>query len=301
MSTENIWLQLAARHAELSASHAAIRELYVTMFDNEQAAVDGYGAEPIAAQVAEDTSSAPAASALELFTGKPAAQGEPVYTMTDLAGVFTREQYHAQNWTDEMLVSNGYMTVEYPKPAAPQPPAAPTPPAPPSAPTTASAPASPTPAGTEVFRDKAGVPWDGRIHSTGRTINEGDGLWKKKKGVSAQLVAQVTSELLAAKPAAAAAPFTAPAPQPAAPVPAAAPAAPAAPTPAAAPQASAAPGTAEPTDFNSLIMWQKANNISATRIVEVASQMDPAIVGLGFLARPEYSALIPTVVQLLKV
>jgi len=45
-------------------------------------------------------------------TMTPPASAAPVYQMTALAGGFTREQYLAsgQNWTDELLLANGYMT-----------------------------------------------------------------------------------------------------------------------------------------------------------------------------------------------
>ncbi len=39
----------------------------------------------------------------------PAAPQTPTYTMTAAAGTFTREQYHAQGWTDEMLLQQGMM------------------------------------------------------------------------------------------------------------------------------------------------------------------------------------------------
>lgn len=39
----------------------------------------------------------------------PAAQAQPQYTMTAKAGQFTREQYHQQGWTDEQLISHGFM------------------------------------------------------------------------------------------------------------------------------------------------------------------------------------------------
>jgi hypothetical protein len=52
--------------------------------------------------------------------------------------------------------------------------------------------AKPAPTG-EV--DKAGMPWDKRIHASTKTQTQ-KGLWKKKKGVAAELVAQVEAELL---------------------------------------------------------------------------------------------------------
>lgn len=86
------------------------------------------------------------------------------------------------------------------------------PPPPAQAPATA-------PAGVQL--DKAGLPWDARIHATvaggGGKVNATDGLWRAKKGVSADLVKTVETELRAALSAA-------PAPPPA-------PVAPAAPPP----------------------------------------------------------------------
>lgn len=43
--------------------------------------------------------------------------------------------------------------------------------------------------------DKAGMPWDARIHASTKTQTQ-KGLWKKKKGVAADLVTQVETELL---------------------------------------------------------------------------------------------------------
>jgi hypothetical protein len=42
--------------------------------------------------------------------------------------------------------------------------------------------------------DKAGLPWDERIHSSSRALTA-DGLWRKKRGVDDALVAQVESQL----------------------------------------------------------------------------------------------------------
>lgn len=292
----------------LIAQHFSdLSELYGELSEASGGGVETSATEYLQQLAGTDVSSAvhtgasPAPSALELFTGKPAApQGEPVYTM--LVDDFTREQYHASNWTDEMLVSNGKMTIDYPKPAAP-PPAnagAPTPPAG----------ATPTPGGTSapLIRDKSGLPWDARIHSGGRTQTKAE-LWTAKKGVSPALVAQVTSELLAGK----VAPFVPPL---AAPAPAAPPVAAAPPTPAAAPQAPGAPGTASdavaaanasiaaeaanPTTFSGAMGWLKANNLTPAHALEAAQQVDPAIVGWGFMARPEYIGLMPTIIEVLK-
>ena len=122
----------------------------------------------------------------------------------------------------------GAMTT--PAPAAP-PPAATAPAAPPPA---ATAPAAPT--GILVELDKAGMPWDARIHAGSKARLKKTDLWRKKKGVDATLVTQVEAELKATMAAPAPAPAAAElvsalTPAPAAPPPAAT--APAAPPPAA--------------------------------------------------------------------
>lgn len=86
---------------------------------------------------------------------------------------------------------------EAPKPsAAVVAPTPPTPPAPaaPTAPENTAA-AAPTP-NSAIATDKAGLPWDHRIHSEGKTINKGDGLWKAKRGVDPATKASVEAELL---------------------------------------------------------------------------------------------------------
>lgn len=294
--SKQIFALIAQRYGDLSDLFDQLQHGAPDIIDTaDQSAVSHVHSTPVI-EAATD----PAPSALELFTGKP--QSKPVYTMA--AGeTFTREQYHDSGWNDEMLVSNGKMTVEYPKPPAP---AAP-PPVNAGAPTPPAA-ATPTPGDTNLIRDKSGLPWDGRIHSGGRTMTK-DELWVKKKGVSPQLVAQVTSELLAAKPT----PFVQ---APAAPAPAAPPVAAAAPTPAAAPQAPAAPGTASeaiaaahasiaaeaanPTTFAGAMGWLKANNLTTGHALDAAKQVDPSIEGWGFMARPEYIGLMPTIIEVLK-
>lgn len=42
--------------------------------------------------------------------------------------------------------------------------------------------------------DAKGIPWDGRIHSCGRSINK-DGCWRPKRGVDAEKFASVMLEL----------------------------------------------------------------------------------------------------------
>lgn len=58
--------------------------------------------------------------------------------------------------------------------------------------------ATATPAAPDMTAlDKAGLPYDPRIHSGSKTMNKGDGLWKKKKGVQDALVKTVEAELRA--------------------------------------------------------------------------------------------------------
>lgn len=80
--------------------------------------------------------------------------------------------------------------------AAPSPASAPLPPAaPPAAPgpsAGAETPAAP-PAPTNAV-DTTGLPWDERIHAGARTKN-GDGTWRKKRGVEDSVVAAVENEL----------------------------------------------------------------------------------------------------------
>jgi hypothetical protein len=59
--------------------------------------------------------------------------------------------------------------------------------------------------------DAAGMPWDNRIHGAKRAKTVKDGLWKKKRGVSPDLVATVEAELTAAMSAPAAPTYVAPA------------------------------------------------------------------------------------------
>lgn len=61
--------------------------------------------------------------------------------------------------------------------------------------TQSSAPPSPEPNVTAMF-DKAGMPWDARIHQKGRSQKK-DGTWKLQKGIAPELVQSVTAELAA--------------------------------------------------------------------------------------------------------
>jgi len=116
---------------------------------------------------------------------------------------------------------------EAPKPAGA---VAPTPPAPvaPVAPTApaSTAPVAPNPS-SGIVTDKAGLPWDRRIHSESKSINKTDGLWRAKRGRDEALTAGIEAELRAAM--AVEVPKPGPAPSPTV-DPAAAPVAPVAPT-----------------------------------------------------------------------
>ncbi len=81
---------------------------------------------------------------------------------------------------------------EAPVPEAPEAPEAPAPEAPvPDAPV----PEAPVPEAPAVNLDSEGLPWDKRIHSSGRTKIVKDGTWKLIRGVDPVLVAQVKTEL----------------------------------------------------------------------------------------------------------
>lgn len=241
-------------------------------------------------------------SAAEVFAG--GAAPAPVYEMTEKAGTWTREQLLASpgaGWTDELLLSNEMMRVVAP-PKLPE--AAPTP----------TAAATPTPGATNapVLVDTTGLRWDARIHSSTRTTTD-KGVWVKRRNVQDAEVARVTAELRQAGGAVGIANFTplnAAAPAPAAPAPVAAPAAPAAPNPVAA-QPAPAPGITNaaqavaaansaanaaitnPQTFTEICKWANQNGFTMIDVAKAA-----AIYGAesaGFLARPEYTPLIPQV------
>lgn len=71
------------------------------------------------------------------------------------------------------------------------------PPAPPGAPQAPNAaPPAPGPVGSHApLVDAAGLPWDARIHSSSRTMNQGDGLWKNKRNVDPAQRAVVEGQL----------------------------------------------------------------------------------------------------------
>ena len=56
------------------------------------------------------------------------------------------------------------------------------------------APAEPEPSFDPDDRDTDGLPWDERIHSSGR-VKSGDGRWRQRRGVDKAVLATVTAEL----------------------------------------------------------------------------------------------------------
>lgn len=230
-----------AIYANIGAAYGQLALLFADLAEASNAHNLAAVAEPSAAEVFTSAPEVVAeeVSAAEVFAPAPPV-AEPIYTMLPAANGYSREDLCSQGWTDDLLVSNGLMTISVP---VPKPPAAPTMP---TAPTPS---ATTTPAATEgsapPYLDTAGLPWDARIHSGGRT-QTAKGEWVKKKGVQPNVIAQVTAELRQNPPKAASAP------QPAAHVPLAPPAAAAAPAPAPVPPA---PATAGPTNAQDLMQW----------------------------------------------
>lgn len=66
----------------------------------------------------------------------------------------------------------------------------------PASPAAAPEPSAPEPTGALPDRDVNGLLWDDRIHSTPAKL-KADGAWRARRGVSDELVAEVTAELLA--------------------------------------------------------------------------------------------------------
>jgi hypothetical protein len=232
-------------------------------------------------------------------------KANPVYTMTPAAQGFSREEYHAQGWSDELLIENGMMTVEHPvldnspnvqpagasgsSPAISAPPTASTPAVPQAAPAPTAAAAQ---AGdvTHPAVDSTGLPWDSRIHSGGRT-QKADGTWTRKKGCQDVYYNQVVAELRQKQPAAAQ-PFV-PLAAPAAPAPAAP--APAAPAPAAPAPAAPAPAVAAPTTFAELCKWVTSRGKTMADMLVFAKEY--GIEAAGQLAQPANASLIPLVYE----
>jgi len=148
------------------------------------------------------------------------------------------------------------------------------------------------PADASTSLDKDGLPWDERIHSSSKAINQTDGLWRKKRGVSDELVAEVEAELRGLM-------GNAPASGAGAPTPPSAPIAPASvPVPPSAP----APAAGAPTTFAELTPWLlaaiKANKLSSTDVTLAVQGC--GVEGVNMLPhlqqRPD---LIPQVVEAL--
>jgi outer membrane biosynthesis protein TonB len=233
-------------------------------------------------------------------------------TMTDAARVFATAPMPELPGDEPTAEAAPAPAAEAVAPAAPPPPPAAAP-----APAPAPAPAAAAPAG--VTLDKEGLPWDARIHATveggGGKITK-DGLWRAKRGVSADAKAAVVAELKAAlaaapapaapvPPAPAAAPAAAPPPPsaPANPAPSAEPvpsappppAAPVAPAPAPAPAPAATDGAAPaPAQAFAQLMGEVTQAQTAGKIT--AEETTAALAGLGLsqlrdlLTRPD---LIP--------
>lgn len=125
--------------------------------------------------------------AIETIESKPTTTSELVKALGEELVVAPQ----APGTDDPAAVFGG----EAPKPAdavAPTPPAPVAPVAPTAPASTAPVPATPN---SEIATDKAGLPWDRRIHSESKSINKTDGLWRTKRGVDLELVKTVEAEL----------------------------------------------------------------------------------------------------------
>lgn len=254
MSKQAIYANIGAAYGQLALLFADLA--VASNAHNVVTGVDGISA-PVGEPSAAEVFNAPVAEAIAAFSTpvgyvEPQAAVLPVtpaaapvdaitYTMLPAANGYSREDLCSQGWTDDLLVSNGLMTISVP---APKPPAVPTMPTAPT-PSATTTPVATEPGGNPPYLDTTGLPWDTRIHSGGRT-QTAKGEWVKKKGVQPNVTAQVTAELRQNPPKAASAP------QQAAHVPLAPPAAVAAPTPVPVPPA---PATAGPTNAQDLMQW----------------------------------------------
>lgn len=269
---------------------------YIAHLDNPAT-----GADPV-----EEPAAPPVPQPAAAIFAPAAPNAAPVYEMiVETAGVFTREQYLASpGWTDELLISSGYMRIVTPAPvfdplpngsvgAPGTPPAAA--PVPQSAAAAVAAALASAAAAAPRHLDKSGLPWDARIHSSGRTQTK-DELWTKKKSVAELDFNRIAAELRAAgggQPAAPFVPLNASAPAPAAHAPAAA----VAPPPAAAPQAPGAAGS-DPKDFAELCNWVNSNGLTMVHVKDEAVKY--GLNGAGQLAIPSNAELIPLVYAALK-
>lgn len=225
-----------------------------------------------------------------------------------------QESYEEAGWSIQAMIDAGHLvevTEQRPKEGVHSVSAAPSAIAPAPAP----APAAPAPSGSGVAVDKAGLPYDARIHSSAAEPLAKTGFWKRKKNLSDEYVAEIEAELRgvmnAGKPNAtgAAEPAmtttatpanTAPAPTPApttTTVAAAAPPAPSAPAaPAPAPAPGVAPAAPATNAFATFTRWILDHKLSPTDVVlEVQKLGLTQIPDLG--KRPD---LIPQVVVALQ-
>lgn len=133
--------------------------------------------------------------------------------------------------------------------------------------------------------DKTGRPWDGRIDSSNRK-KTAKGVWQKRKGVTPELITQVTAELMAGgaptQPAAAPAP---PPQQPGTPG-----------TPAPPPPQPVTPSV-DPTTITTLpllIQYLETKGLAIPDIADTAAAV--GCDNVAFLGTANYQHLIPTVV-----
>lgn len=214
----------------------------------------------------------------------------PEYAGSNAA--FEQGALEAAGWTTELLLADGYLreVTEYrPLPVAPG--ASSPAPAPAAAPAAAS--------GSMVPVDKAGQPYDPRIHAKSDIPLTKEGYWKTKKNLPEGYKEQIEAELrqvMAASPSTATTEnASAPAPSPAAPP--APVAAPPAPAPAAAPAApSPAPAANGAMTFAEFTRYLVANKVDQGKVMVQVQKV--GLKSIPDLAkRPD---LIPAVVEGLK-
>lgn len=225
-------------------------------------------AAPEVAPVAEALASSGAAAVAPVPPAPPAppaAEPEPeLLYHPDRSGGHSLEAMRLAGWTDDKLIEAGYAEWVVP---APKPPAATAAPGA-SAGSAPVPPAAPAPADPATSLDKDGLPWDERIHSSSKAVNQTDGLWRKKRGVSDELVVQVEAELRALM-------GNAPAPGAGEQTAASAPIAPAS---APVPPAALAPATGTPTTFAEMTQWLLAQ----TKLGKLSpTDVQLAIMGCG--------------------
>lgn len=172
--------------------------------------------------------------------------------------------------------------------ATPIAPSAQTVPVQPETPAATTAPAPVSENTTDV--DSTGRPWDARIDSSNRK-KSANGKWQKRRGVTPELIAQVTAELMSGVGATAQ-----PEAAPAQPVMAAAPPPPQQP----APVAPAAPSV-DPTAITTLpllVQYLEMKGLQLTDITETASAC--GCENIAFLGTANYAHVIPAIVAQLE-